>query len=537
VQAVAVAFFLVVTVRHAKAEPTGISNTARESKRLLGLWLSILIGGAVWSVMVPFYFIGDDFEHLARAKSPIIAGLWELTIHGQLGAFLRPVGFASIFLDYRLYGFRPAGYHLTNLVIHLACVAGVYFLSTELRFPSQIASIASLLYAVFPIEAEVVAWMGARFDLLSACFTIWGAVLYLSYRRSGRVSKYVGALVCFFLATLSKENAYVFPLMLVAAEYLVLPERRWRPLGGCLLLAIALFLYRWAILGGIGGYVNPTGQPMIFHAGVKVLEGLFLRGPALLLLGYNWALPPPALTILLFSLTSAVLLTSVFLSRSAPGGWRLACFCFSWMILSLLPAHPFLLMTADLRTSRVLYLGAAGLAMLLAQVLGGVHSIHVRNAAAGLLVGLFSAGSLHNLGAWRSASQLEERFLDEIKRMEPSPPPHAEFVFHDLPTQVWGIDFHVAGLQDAIRVALGRDDVGARRVLDPSRQDDHTSTRPQIHLQWKGTEETLIELRNRAIRWLRPRAHRQSATRAGNFLGRRLFRATVRKSTILASSH
>jgi hypothetical protein len=497
VQAVAVAFFLAVAARYVTGKVTEIPDTARESKHTLGLWLSLLVGGAVWSIMVPFYFIGDDFEHLATARGPMIASLWELTIHGQLGSFLRPVGFATIFLDYRLYGSRPAGYHLTNLIIHLACIAGVYYLSKELRFGSQIASIASLIYAVFPIEAEAVAWMGARFDLLSACFTIWGAALYVSYRGSGRISKYVISLICFFLAALSKENAYVFPLVLVAAEYLALPERRWQPLGGCFLLAITLFLYRWAALGGIGGYVNTSGQPMVFHAGVKVLEGLFLRAPALLLLGYNWAQPPLASTILLFSLTSAVLLTIVFLSESAPGRWRRACFCFAWMILALLPAHPFLLMTADLRTSRVLYLSTAGLAMLLAQLLGGIRSMHVRKAAAGLLVCLFSAGALHNLGAWRSASQLEEKFLAEIRRVDPSPPPHTEFVFHDLPTQVRGIDFHAAGLQEAIRMAFGRDDIAARRVLDPSGQEDHTPTRPQIHLEWKGTDATLIELLNK----------------------------------------
>lgn len=492
----AVLFFLAVAVRHASAGPAEISDSVRESKSPLGLWLSLLIGGAVWAVMVPFYLIGDDFEHLARAKGPMFASLWELTIHGQHEAFLRPAGFASIFLDYRLYGSWPAGYHLTNLAIHLACVGGVYYLSRELGFGSQIASMASLIYAVLPIETEAVAWMGARFDLLSACFTIWGAVLYISYRRSGGIRKYVMALVCFSLAALSKENAYVFPLMLLAAEYLVLPQRRWRPLGGCFLLAIALFLYRWAMLGGIGGYTNPSGRPMAFHAGIRVLEGLFLRSPALLLLGCNWAQPPLAATILLFSLTSAVLLTLVFLSRSAPGGWRRVGFCFAWMVLPLLPAHPFLLITADLRTSRVLYLGAPGLAMLLAHVLAGIPSMRVRRAAAGLLVCLFSAGVLHNLGAWRWASQLEERFLAEIRRLEPSPPPHAEFVFHNMPTQVRGVDFHVAGLGDAIRMALGRDDVGARRALDPSGQADRAPKRPEIHVGWKGTEATLIEILN-----------------------------------------
>ena len=484
-------FFLAVAVRYARAARTGTPYTSTEREGRLGVWPALLVGGATWAVMVPFYFIGDDFEHLARAKAPMLASLWELTVHGQQGAFLRPVGFASIFLDYRLYGAWPAGYHLTNLAIHLACVAGVYYLARELRFESLIASTAALIYAVLPVEAEAVAWMGARFDLFSACFTIWGMVSYLSYRRSGRVSRYAVALVCFALAVLSKENAYVFPLMLAAAEYLVLPQRRWRPLGGCFLLASALFVYRWAILGGIGGYRNPGGQPLALHAGVKVLEGLFLRGPALQLFGYNWAQPPLAATSLLFSLTSAVILTMALLAGSVPGGGRRLCFCLAWMLLPLMPAHPFLLITADLKMSRILYLSAAGLAMLLAQVLAGIPSMRMRQAAAGLLVCLFSAGALHNLSAWRFASQMEEKFLAGVKRIEPDPPPHAEFVFYGMPTQVRGIDFHVAGLGDAIRMALGREDVDARR----SQPKDHARRRPEIRMWWKGTQGTLIEVR------------------------------------------
>jgi hypothetical protein len=130
-------------------------------------------------------------------------------------------------------------------------------------------------------------------------------------------------------------------------------------------------------------------------------------------------------------------------------------------------------------------------------VLAGVPSMRVRWAAAGLLVGLFGAGVLHNLAAWRSASQLEEKFLAEIRRLEPSPPPHAEFVFYNMPEQVRGIDFHVAGLQDAIRMTLGRDDVGARRALDSPEPEDRAPKRPEIHIEWTGMEAPLIELHAR----------------------------------------
>ena len=87
----------------------------------------------------------------------------------------------------------------------------------------------------------------------------------------------------------------------------------------------------------------------------------------------------------------------------------------------------------------------------------------------------------------------------DIKRLEPNPPPYAEFLFHNMPTEVRGIDFHVAGLQDAIQMTLGRDDVIARRVIDPSGQEEHRPKRPEIHIDWIGKEATLVELRNTAF--------------------------------------
>jgi hypothetical protein len=90
VQVVAVLFFLTVAVRHTRTGHTDLSDRAKGNGASFGLWPSLLIGGAVWAVMVPFYFIGDDFEHLALAKGPMFASLWELTVRGQLGAFLRP---------------------------------------------------------------------------------------------------------------------------------------------------------------------------------------------------------------------------------------------------------------------------------------------------------------------------------------------------------------------------------------------------------------------------------------------------------------
>jgi hypothetical protein len=181
-----------------------------------------------------------------------------------------------------------------------------------------------------------------------------------------------------------------------------------------------------------------------------------------------------------------------FLPKSAPTAWKRICFCFAWIVLPLLPVHPVLLINADLRTSRVLYLSAAGMAMLLAQLLDGLYPVRLRSIVVAMLVCLYSAGALHNLAAWRWTTEREKDFLSELKRIQPTPPLNTEFIFHDMPTAMRGVCFLETGLRDAIRLTLRRDEVTAKRDGSSAGPPGDDLGRPLIHLQWTGTEGALI---------------------------------------------
>ncbi len=490
VQIVAMLFFLCVAARCGTNTAEAADSKPAASSRI-GLWLALITGLAVWTAMIPSYFIDDDFAHLALAQRPVFQTLWDLSTRGQLGTFLRPVGFVTIFLDYHFWGYTAAGYHLTNLVIHLASVAGIFYLSRNLEFGSETATFAALIFSILPIETEAVAWMGARFDLLSGCFMIWSASLYVRFRENSNKALYVASLACFGLAALSKENSFVFPFMLLALECLLMKKRRILPVAGFFIFAAALFTYRWLVLGGIGGYAKPGGAPIVLAFGIKTLQGLLVRAPALVALGFNWVEPSFTAVMILVSLTGALLLTLAAHSESKVFDRMRVCFCIAWLILPMLPAHPLLLINGDLTTSRILYLSAAGLSLLVSQLLTGIRPASLRIALAGALVVLYSLGTLHNIGAWRSTSELQKEFVSEIQRLEPSPPANALFVFHDLPEVMRGVFFMRDQLPDVVQMALARSDVSAVR-FETLKQNDGAADRPVIHIQWKGGTQDLI---------------------------------------------
>ncbi|MCZ6878026.1 MAG: glycosyltransferase family 39 protein [Acidobacteria bacterium] len=486
-------FFLILISRLLLArQPTeGLAAQERSAK---GLLLALTLASGLYAATLPLYFISDDYTYLVHAESPMFESLWVLLTQGQAGVFLRPVGFATLFVDYRLWELWHPGFHLTSILFHLATTAGIFFLLEGLGQRAETCAAGSLIFAVLPIQVEAVSWMGGRFDVVATCLTVWALVYYVRFREAGHISHLLFALVFFLLGMLSKENAYILPLLLIALEFLVMPIRNMRLVGPFLLLATIVFVYRWIVLGGIGGYASPSGLPATFDIGLQTFEGLLGRAPAQMLLGYNWLQPPLFEPIVLVSLTGAMLLALVLGTSSCSSAKGLTWFGLTWIVLSNLPAHPLILVGADLTNSRVFYLGSAGLAIVIALLLTGISHTRLRRCWTGLLVLFLGAGLLHNVGARRWTADLSKGFLSELRRLEPSPPANAEFVFRDLPDKIRGVFFFNEGLTEALNILYQRQDLRGRRESDPlSSPLEVAAGKPLVELRWVGEKGRLLE--------------------------------------------
>jgi hypothetical protein len=472
--------------------------------------LLLLLPALAYLPALSTYFVSDDFEHLQLARLPLLPFIGQQLTRGQVTGsgyhlFFRPLGFASLFVDYRLFHYWAPGYHLVNLALHLVVVAGVYFLSLELmlsrdstcgpgpatqdergRAPSphnQAALIAAAFFSLAPVTVQPATYIAARFDLIATALGIWALVLYLRFRKSGSAAAYVLALLLFFAATFAKESIYVLPLLLIWLELVLMRGHNWKAVAGFFAVAAATFVYRWHVLHGIGGYQAPGGSPTVLALGRKAFVAVFLRAPAETLLGYNWHQPPAWRVIAIAAATTAVLLSLLFVSRPAPQRRRLAWFALGWLVITVLPAH-FLLWTADpaLLWSRVLYIGAIGVAILLATLLSGVADVRLRRVWISLLLICFLLGMWHNLSAWRSNSRITRQFLAALPRLQPSPPRDSEFVIAGMPIELCGVRFFLTGLTPAVQLAYGRPDLTTRRPSEPALRPNATV----LDLRWTG---------------------------------------------------
>lgn len=208
----------------------------------------------------PFLF--DDFSNLSALGDygPIHA-FWKavaFVTSGFAGPTGRPLALATFLLDARNWPAHAEPFKLTNVALHLACgalLAGLLrALSRVLGAPSRRAAwigvLAAGLWLLDPFWVSTTLYVVQRMAMLAAlfCFAgLWGYVVGRELLARGRLrAGYAGISVSLalgtLLATLSKENGALLPLLAWVIEVGVLRGRLARPAGKGFLAWQALFL-------------------------------------------------------------------------------------------------------------------------------------------------------------------------------------------------------------------------------------------------------------------------------------------------------
>ena len=88
-----------------------------------------------------------------------------------------PILYTTFWLEHKLWGLDPFGYHLVNVLLYMASVVVLWRLLLCLAVPGAWAVAA--VFAVHPMHVESVAWIIARKDILSALFCMASALCWI----------------------------------------------------------------------------------------------------------------------------------------------------------------------------------------------------------------------------------------------------------------------------------------------------------------------------------------------------------------------
>ncbi|HYL86685.1 MAG TPA: tetratricopeptide repeat protein [Candidatus Angelobacter sp.] len=161
-------------------------------------------------------FTMDDELYITSNPQVTSPSLRTAFAPNQVSNVFRPVTFATFAINWRWSGPQPFSYHLLNLLLHAAVTILFFFVLQAVFSPAPgattIALVAAWLFAVHAIHVEAVTSIVGRSELLAAGFLLAAWLLHLRNR-------YVGALLCFALALLSKESAVVFLGLVLVGDY------------------------------------------------------------------------------------------------------------------------------------------------------------------------------------------------------------------------------------------------------------------------------------------------------------------------------
>ena len=162
-----------------------------------------------------------------------------------------PLVFSSYWLEYRLWQLTPAGYHLTNVLLHALNALLVLQLVRTLGASLWLAAGAAALFALHPAQVESVVWVTERKNTLSGFFFLVAFLLYLRHRRTGRWNAYGGSLAAFSCALLSKTQTVSFPVIAAFTDWLLQRDRRLRRLEPAAVAARIAPMLALALVGAV----------------------------------------------------------------------------------------------------------------------------------------------------------------------------------------------------------------------------------------------------------------------------------------------
>jgi len=221
-----------------------VHNSTRSA--LVGLGLLALIVAAYWPSL-PGEFIWDDDAHITHNEllwEP--GGLARIWVPHNTQQYY-PVSFTAWWLQFRLFGHEPLGYHLVNLLLHAGSAILIWRLLHRLAVPGAVW--IGLAFGLHPMNVESVAWAMELKNCLSLFLMLCSAHAYLRFDRvreergSSAPAAWTLAFALFVLALLAKTVTATLPAALILAFLWMRRRVRLAPLVPFFVAGIGLGLF------------------------------------------------------------------------------------------------------------------------------------------------------------------------------------------------------------------------------------------------------------------------------------------------------
>ena len=377
-------------------------------------------------------FVAYDDDLYVTGNVHVQAGLswsnvkWAFTTTDALN--WHPITWLSYMADVTLFGMSARAFHWTNIVVHAANAALLFWLLYRASGWWIPALVAAVLFAVHPLNVQSVAWVSERKNVLSTLFWLLAMLAYVDWTRRNQKVAYLGVMAGLAASLLSKPMAVTFPFVLLLFDYW--PLDRWRlglrrllvekaPLFA-MIAGFCVITYRVQAAGG--AVVGDASIPMALRLANAVWSYLAYLGkafrPSGLAVFYPYAQPPlpgwkVALAVAVILAASAAAFAIRDRARPVLVGWL-------WYLGTLVPVIGLVQVGNQAMADRYAYVPLIGVFVACAWgaallVRHGQLPGAVAIGAGAVLVGTLSLRTIDQIGVWRNTRTLFEHTI----RVEP----------------------------------------------------------------------------------------------------------------------
>ncbi len=213
-------------------------NFAADQQKSILLALSLVV--LVLALYLPSLWNGfvnyDDPDYVTR-NAHVLHGLnwenvvWSFGTHNP-AANWHPLTWISHMSDVQVYGLKPWGHHLTNVLLFAADVVLLFLFLAGVTGRVWPSAAVATFFAVHPINVESVAWVAERKAVLSVFFMMLALIAYAWYAKRVTVGRYALVAVLFALALMSKVMIFTLPFAMLLLDYWPLDRFSCKSEGG-----------------------------------------------------------------------------------------------------------------------------------------------------------------------------------------------------------------------------------------------------------------------------------------------------------------
>lgn len=194
-------------------------------------------------------FIWDDDRYVMDNPMLVVEdGLQRIWFSTDHRSQYFPMTYTLFYMQQKLWGMNPAGYHIFNILLHAVNALLLWRLLHRMGLPGALA--AAALFALHPVHVESVAWITELKNVSMTFFSLLSLLAWLTWigrsREGERAWRYfIFSLLLYTAALLCKTTACTLPAALVLILWLKrvpIDFRRWLQIAPYVLFGLAMGL-------------------------------------------------------------------------------------------------------------------------------------------------------------------------------------------------------------------------------------------------------------------------------------------------------